>query len=223
MFCLSGPIDRKPQPVYPKSDNMFTVVSLLGNHLMKLYKNDVSRWAIAWEPCHTTRHEGAWGEKRSSSYSFSTSALDGVSVMSLPRFSPGKMTLGSHCTGGWMGSRAGLDTKVRGKILPPLQEIEPPSLGRPARSQTLYWLSYLWSDCSVIKTHGTTKPLLCGNSLCRPLNTWPHGQDAVFYNAVLFISLQFSIIHSFALSAPFVVVRPIWIRFIIEYLHWNKH
>jgi hypothetical protein len=27
--------------------------------------------------CPTTRHEGAWGERRYSSYSFSTSALDG--------------------------------------------------------------------------------------------------------------------------------------------------
>jgi hypothetical protein len=31
------------------------------------------------QSCSTTRHEGAWGERRCSSYSFTTSALDGVS------------------------------------------------------------------------------------------------------------------------------------------------
>jgi hypothetical protein len=49
---------------------------------------------------------------------------------------------GTHCTGGWVGPRAGLDTEVRGKILSPLQGSEPRSLGRPDRSQTLYCLSY---------------------------------------------------------------------------------
>jgi hypothetical protein len=49
-----------------------------------------------------------------SSYSFSTSALDGVSGQ---RHAPGKGPPGTHCTGGWVGPRAGLDTDVRGKIL----------------------------------------------------------------------------------------------------------
>jgi hypothetical protein len=38
--------------------------------------------------------------------------------------------------------RAGLDTEARGKILSPVPEIEPRSPGLPARSQTLYRLSY---------------------------------------------------------------------------------
>jgi hypothetical protein len=29
---------------------------------------------------------------------------------------PGERTPGTHCTGGWVGPRAGLDTEVRGKI-----------------------------------------------------------------------------------------------------------
>jgi hypothetical protein len=45
---------------------------------------------------------------------------------------------GTHCTGGWVGPRAGLDTEDRGKILPPLSGIERRSPGRPVRSQTLY-------------------------------------------------------------------------------------
>jgi hypothetical protein len=32
-------------------------------------------------------------------------------------FNPGKKVHGTHCTGGWVGPRAGLDTEVRGKIL----------------------------------------------------------------------------------------------------------
>jgi hypothetical protein len=35
----------------------------------------------------------------------------------LPRFSPGERTPGTHCTGGWVGPRAGLNTEAVGKIL----------------------------------------------------------------------------------------------------------
>jgi hypothetical protein len=68
----------------------------------------------------STRHGGAWGERRYSSYSFCTSALDGGEwSASRPgrAFTPGERTSGSHCTGGWVGPRAGLYTEVRGKIL----------------------------------------------------------------------------------------------------------
>jgi hypothetical protein len=91
--------------------------------------------------CAITRHEVAWAYRRYSSYSFSTSALDGVWVVSVtprPRFVPGERTPGTHCTGGWVGLRAGLDREVRGNVLLPLPGIEPQSPGRPA----LYWLSY---------------------------------------------------------------------------------
>jgi hypothetical protein len=40
---------------------------------------------------------------------------------------PGERTPGTHCTGGWMGPRIGLDTEVREKIdllLPGLHVIE---------------------------------------------------------------------------------------------------
>jgi hypothetical protein len=73
-----------------------------------------------------------------------TSALDGVSGQRhVPAaFSSGERTPGTHCTGGWVGPRAGVDTEARGKILYLLPGIEPRSPGRPARSQTLYCLSY---------------------------------------------------------------------------------
>jgi hypothetical protein len=47
---------------------------------------------------------------------------------------PGKGPPGTHCTGGWLGPRTGLDTEDRGKILSPLPGIEAQSPGRPVRS-----------------------------------------------------------------------------------------
>jgi hypothetical protein len=38
---------------------------------------------------------------------------------------PRERTPGTHCTGGCVGLRAGLDTEVRGEILSPLLGIEP--------------------------------------------------------------------------------------------------
>jgi hypothetical protein len=79
-----------------------------------------------------------------------------VSVTSRPHFSPGVRTPGTHCTGGWVGPRAGLDTMARGKILSPLSGIEPRSPGRPALSQTQYWVSYPGSQSQsvVFTNHG---------------------------------------------------------------------
>jgi hypothetical protein len=37
-----------------------------------------------------------------------------------PRFTPG-----THCTGGWVGPRAGLDTEARGKIFFPRRRLNP--------------------------------------------------------------------------------------------------
>jgi hypothetical protein len=48
-----------------------------------------------------------------SSYSFLTSALDGVSG----QLYPCERTPGTHRTGGWVGLRAGLGTEATGKIL----------------------------------------------------------------------------------------------------------
>jgi hypothetical protein len=67
---------------------------------------------------HLWRHRG---KRRYSSYSFTTSALDGGWVFSVtpqPRFTPEERTSGTHWTGGWVGLRAGLDT---GNILCLLQ------------------------------------------------------------------------------------------------------
>jgi hypothetical protein len=39
-----------------------------------------------------------------------------VSITPRPRFTPGERTPGTHCTGGWVGPRAGLDAEARGKL-----------------------------------------------------------------------------------------------------------
>jgi hypothetical protein len=67
------------------------------------------------------------GERRYSSYSFLTSALDG-GEWSAPR--PGRALPhgkdpGTHYTGGWVGLKAGLDTEARGKILCPCRGSNP--------------------------------------------------------------------------------------------------
>jgi hypothetical protein len=68
-------------------------------------------------PLHAIKALG--GERRYSSYSFSTSALDGgeSSALGPGRALPSGRTHGTHWTGGWVGPRAGLDTEDRGKIL----------------------------------------------------------------------------------------------------------
>jgi hypothetical protein len=65
-----------------------------------------------------------------------------VSITPRPRFAPGERTPGTHCIGGWVGPRAGLDAEARRKILCLCRGSNP---GRPVRSQTLYWLSYTGS------------------------------------------------------------------------------
>jgi hypothetical protein len=76
----------------------------------------------------STRHGGAWGERMYSSYTFTTSAL-GRGEWSASRpgrdFTLGERTPGTHCTGGWVGPRAGLDTEARGKILCPYRGSNP--------------------------------------------------------------------------------------------------
>jgi hypothetical protein len=56
-----------------------------------------------------------------------------------PRFTPGERTPGTHCIGGRVGPRAGLDAGARRKILCPYRGSNP---DRPARSQSLYCLNY---------------------------------------------------------------------------------
>jgi hypothetical protein len=66
-----------------------------------------------------TCHGSAWGERKYSSYSFLTLALDGDewSALRPDRALPPGKDPDTHCTGGWVALRAGVDIDVRGKIL----------------------------------------------------------------------------------------------------------
>jgi hypothetical protein len=56
------------------------------------------------------------------------------------RFTPRERALGTHCIGGWVDPRAGLDDVE--KILDPTAGLKLRPLGCPTRSQSLYRLRY---------------------------------------------------------------------------------
>jgi hypothetical protein len=68
-------------------------------------------------------------------------------------FNPGERAFGTHWIGSWVSPRAGLDYMEKRKFLTlPGLELRP--LGRPARTQSLYRLSYPGSyDCVYIQMH----------------------------------------------------------------------
>jgi hypothetical protein len=82
------------------------------------------------------RHVGAKRERRYSSYSFMTSALEGGEwPVSRPgRGLPPGMDSVTHWTGVCVGLRAGLDTEARGKIIFPCRGSNP---GRSVCSEAL--------------------------------------------------------------------------------------
>jgi hypothetical protein len=92
----------------------------------------------------TTRHGGAWGKMRYSSYSFMTSALDGGEwSRSRPgrALPPGKgPPVPIVQEAGWAPEPVWTQRLEENPL--PLPGIEPRSPGRPALSQTLYCLSY---------------------------------------------------------------------------------
>jgi hypothetical protein len=92
---------------------------------------------------HNTPMEAKRREMMYSSYSFTTSALDGVSGQ---RHSPAALYSRHPSDRSLGGPRAGLDTEVRGEILLLLPGIEPP----PVRSQTLLAQLTKWNGVSII-------------------------------------------------------------------------
>jgi hypothetical protein len=126
-MAVAGQLYFTFSPVY------FQVSSLEGSQLLHLftktcdyvlckkYPRDGQTPASKAVPLHATKAFG--GERRYSSYSFTTSAVDGDKLLASRsgRALPRGRTPGIHCTGGWVGPRAGLDTEDRGKnplILP---------------------------------------------------------------------------------------------------------
>jgi hypothetical protein len=112
-----------------------------------------------------TRHGGALGERRHSSYTFTTSAIDGgrwvVNITPRPRF-----TFGTHCTGGWVGPRAGLDTEDRGKILCPCRGSNPArNVGSQGHCNYAVWICLeticVWGDQDVTRFVASTSKAKC--------------------------------------------------------------
>jgi hypothetical protein len=106
--------------------------------------------------CHTTCHGGARRERRYSSYSFMTLALDGSEWSAshpgraLPPRERTPWYLLDRRLGGpqsWSGHRGYRKNPV------PLQGTEPGSPGRPVHSQTLHWLSYPGSNMTIRFTY----------------------------------------------------------------------
>jgi hypothetical protein len=62
---------------------------------------------------------------------------------------PRERAPGTHCIGGWVNTRAGLDDMENWKFLPP-PGLELRPLGRSARSQSLYRLSYPGSSILLV-------------------------------------------------------------------------
>jgi hypothetical protein len=93
-------------------------------------------------------------------------ALDGgeMSASRPCRFTPGERTPGTHWIGGWVGLGTGLDAVEKRNIL----QCRKSNPGLPARSPSLYRLSY--PDCS--QHHGGNQDLLFLNVCRRILNKY---------------------------------------------------
>jgi hypothetical protein len=102
-----------------------------------------------WYSCPATRHEGAWGKRRHSSYSFSASALDrGEWWASHPgrALPPGRGPLvPTEQEAGWAPEPVWTQ-RLEEKSSAPVGDR---TSGRPVRSQSQYWLSY--SGCHLLQ------------------------------------------------------------------------
>jgi hypothetical protein len=83
----------------------------------------------------------AYGEVDVEIHIFLTSALAGGVSFTPRSLYPGKRAPGTSWIGGWVDARAGLDDVEMKKFLT-LSGLELRTLGRPARSQSLYRLRY---------------------------------------------------------------------------------
>jgi hypothetical protein len=126
------------------NDSLSRKTPISGNHIS--WRTITCNCEVKVKQSHNTPMEEQ-GERRYSSYSFTTSVLDRgelLSVMPRPCFLPPRkepLVPIVHRRLGWPQSRYG-HRRYRKNPLP-LPGIKPESPGCPAsRSQTLYWLNY---------------------------------------------------------------------------------
>jgi hypothetical protein len=85
--------------------------------------------------------------------------------MPRPRFSPGERTPGTHCTGGWVGPRAGMDTEVRGNILCLCRRSNPDSpVTQPVVRHYTAWANPAHTGYCYYCTKRPFSDLLCSQS-----------------------------------------------------------
>jgi hypothetical protein len=100
------------------------------------HEEDCKRW-ITVKQSRYTPWRRLWGENLQL---LSLNLGTGRGWVVTPPFTDAERTPGTHCTGGWVGPRVGLDAEVRGIILWLCLRSNP---GRPVSSQTLYWATRL--------------------------------------------------------------------------------
>jgi hypothetical protein len=143
---------------------------------MSLYNNvNLGLWFDSVRKAKQSCYTPWWRlrERRYSSYSFLALTLDG-GEWSASR--PGRALLwgkdrGTHCTVGWVGPRASLDTEGRGKILFACRESNP---GLPVLSQSYPGSDLIhYSALNRLKVfHLTLSEHLCSNENIGPCCDW---------------------------------------------------
>jgi hypothetical protein len=94
-----------------------------------------------------------WGVKYSSTHSLASAPDGGEWSASRPgRFKPRKRVPGTHCIGGWVGTRAGLDAVVKRKIPSPRREWNPKTpIVQPIAHTELFEFIIKSALCTYIK------------------------------------------------------------------------
>jgi hypothetical protein len=119
-----------------------------------------------------------------------------VSVTPQPRFTPGERTPGTHCTGGWVGPRADLDTDAEEKCLASAGDRT--SIARSSSPQPDTILTELPASCSLL--YLKLKFLFVHSCHCEWLHRCTvHTVQCLRYQTLFFLHL--SMCHSCTQSA----------------------
>jgi hypothetical protein len=64
---------------------------------------------------------------------------------------PGERTHGTHCTGAWVGPRAGVDTEATGKPLSPLpgSNLDHPVVTLYTTLRKVRWIGYVYNSIQI--------------------------------------------------------------------------
>jgi hypothetical protein len=103
-----------PASIFPACDSRRAYLPLSSRAFTLLSKNESKSKAV---PLHTMVALGGRGDV-AHTHSSPRHLMGTRGQCHAPAaLCPGEWTPGTHCTGGWVGLRTGLDTEIRGKIL----------------------------------------------------------------------------------------------------------